>query len=80
MQPAARGCSNALRGPATRSEEAQLVLVERDEHILGLAVVVEHHLVRLAAEAALLVLLPCARFKPDLWLYCYLHDHAQPGP
>ena len=37
------------------SEEAQLVLVERDEHVLGLAVVAQHHLVRLAAEARLLV-------------------------
>mmetsp|Transcript_22781 Transcript_22781/g.67000 ORF Transcript_22781/g.67000 Transcript_22781/m.67000 type:complete len:201 (-) Transcript_22781:1207-1809(-) len=37
------------------SEEAQLVLVERDEHVLGLAVVAQHHLVRLEAEARLLV-------------------------
>ena len=40
---------------SSRSEEAELVLVHRDEHVLGLAVVVEHHLVRLAAEAVLLV-------------------------
>ena len=37
------------------SEEAQLVLVHRDEHVLDLAVVVEHHLVRLTAVARLLV-------------------------
>ena len=36
-------------------EEAELVLVIGDEHILGLPVVGEHHLVRLTAESALLV-------------------------
>jgi large subunit ribosomal protein L11e len=36
-------------------EESQLVLVVRDQHVLGVAVVVEHHLVILAAETRLLV-------------------------
>mmetsp|Transcript_27116 Transcript_27116/g.79141 ORF Transcript_27116/g.79141 Transcript_27116/m.79141 type:complete len:412 (-) Transcript_27116:686-1921(-) len=36
-------------------KEAELGLVVRDEHVFGLAVVVEHHLVCLATEARLLV-------------------------
>ena len=37
------------------SEESEFVFVEADEHVLGLAVVVQHDLVRLAPESALLV-------------------------
>ena len=37
------------------SEESEFVFVETDEDVLGLAVVVQHHLVRLAPESALLV-------------------------
>ena len=49
-------CGAAGGGGNTRcSKEPELVLVHRDKHVLGLAVVVEHHLVRLAPEAALLV-------------------------
>src|SRR5690242_9898859 len=37
------------------SEEAELLGAVADQHVLGLLVVVEHHLVRLAADAGLLV-------------------------
>lgn len=36
-------------------EESQLVLVVADQHILGLAIMRQHHLVGLAAESGLLV-------------------------
>ena len=32
-------------------EETQLILIVADEHVLGLAVTVQHHLVSLSAEA-----------------------------
>ena len=43
------------RSRKENSEKAKFVFVEADEHVLGLAVVVEHDLVRLATESALLV-------------------------
>ena len=53
-------CHGGCEAPAPTprcscSEEAQLVLVVRGEDVLGLAVMRQHHLVRLAPEAALLV-------------------------
>ena len=36
-------------------EEAKLVLVVGDEHVLGVSVTIQHHLVALPAEARLLV-------------------------
>src|SRR6202044_4040740 len=38
-----------------RSEEAELLRAVADQHVLGLLIVIEHHLVVLAADAGLLV-------------------------
>src|SRR5688572_31915071 len=55
LPPGASGapCADDTRVP--RSEEAQLVLAVAHQQVLGLLVVVEHRLVRLAADARLLV-------------------------
>ena len=41
--------------PCRRSEEAQLFRAVADQHVLGLLIMIKHHLVRFAANARLLV-------------------------
>ena len=47
--------SRRAAGLGRRSEEAELLRAVADQEVLGLLVVIEHHLVGLAADARLLV-------------------------
>src|SRR5205807_8256943 len=47
--------SGPRRSPYESSEEAELLRAVADQHVLGLLIVVEHHLVGFASHARLLV-------------------------
>jgi len=64
---------NQTKQTDTHLEEAQFVFIVGDQHVLGVAVVLQHHLVGLTAEARLLVA-PKGRVR---WIRVVaVHPHA----